>query len=458
MSRPLSLRPVIAFALAVASPVGATPDGAKPAANAFGDDEAAPESDDGGDEDDDGLADHMDALAPGAAGLDDTDFGAPVSDGAPPLVHERAPVPVSIVHVGGQGTRVSFADDTLAFHFAGRLQSRLTADLPATALVPSRLNQPTRIEIARARLFFAASALNERMRFDLRLDPAAGVPSVLDASVMITAVRPWLAVQVGQNRTFFSRQYSTRAGDMQFGERPITTSAFDPERDIGVLVQSGTARTPFMVTAGAFQGNGRVVDSILDRGFDAARGAHPYDRRDVPLAGAVLGRPLFVARLMGGYGRANPYVENDLDGGPLRVSLGAGVLARANADAIAFDETAVTLDAMLKMRGVSVSGAVFSSALRDDGPLAVAPSQTGFHVQGGYVMKGLVEPVARYAVVSSGLEGALQQEALVGVNVFVLGGHMRWQTDVGVLHNAPELRLDARDVSTRLRTQLDVNF
>ena len=26
------------------------------------------------------------------------------------------------------------------------------------------------------------------------------------------------------------------------------------------------------------------------------------------------------------------------------------------------------------------------------------------------------------------------------------------------LHNAPELRLDARDVSTRLRTQLDVNF
>jgi len=225
-----------------------------------------------------------------------------------------------------------------------------------------------------------------------------------------------------------------------------------------VLLQSGTVRTPFMVTAGVFQGNGVVVDDVLARSFDAARGVHPYHRREVPTANALLGRPLFVARLMGGYGRANPYVENDLDGGPFRLSLGAGVLARANADAVAFDETAVTLDAMLKIRGASLSGAVFSSALRDDGPLAVAPSQTGFHVQGGYVWKGLVEPVARYAVVTTGLDGALQQEALIGFNVFMLGGHLRWQTDVGAIHNAPELRIDARDASMRMRTQLDINF
>jgi hypothetical protein len=245
---------------------------------------------------------------------------------------------------------------------------------------------------------------------------------------------------------------------MQFSDRAPTTTAFDPERDIGVLVQSGTVRTPFMVTAGVFQGNGRVVDDVLGRGARAAAGVNPYSRRDIPAVETVLGRPLVVARLMGGYGRANPYVENDLDGGPLRISLGAGVLARANADAIAIDETGVTMDAMLKMRGMSVSGAVFSNALRDEGPFAVAPSQSGFHVQGGYVWKGLVEPVARYAAVTSGFDGRLQQEALVGFNIFVLGGHMRWQTDFGAIHDAPALRLDTHDFSMRMRTQLDVNF
>jgi len=400
----------------------------------------------------------VDEPGPGAAGLDDaalTDGG--IGSSAPPIERARGPVAIELVHVGGQGTRLSLADDTLTLLMSGRLQTRFTAEAPGDALVPSRLKQPTRIEIARARLYFGAAILDERVRFDLRLDPAKGIPSVLDASMIVTAIRPWLAMQVGQNRTFFSRQYSTRAGDMQFGERPITTDAFDPARDVGVLLMSGTPETPFMVTAGVFRGYGRLADGALREVWGSTQGEGPvvFDFRGPT---AVLGRPLVVARLMGGYGRSNPYVESDTDGGPLRISLGAGVLARADVSAIAVDESAVTLDAMLKWQGLSVSGAVFSSTVRDIGILAVAPARSGFHVQGGYVHNGLVEPVVRYAAVTTGFDGTLQQEALVGANLFLLAGHLRLQGDCGLVHNAPELRADLRDVSARMRLQLDVNF
>ncbi|MBK9035967.1 MAG: hypothetical protein IPL61_32755 [Myxococcales bacterium] len=163
--------------------------------------------------------------------------------------------------------------------------------------------------------------------------------------------------------------------------------------------------------------------------------------------------PTLVARAGWNSGGIKGYSEGDLEGGPLRYAV--GVSYRVNPrdfDKDAMDnlmiQHAVALDAMVKVEGLGISGAV---ALKKDGE---GDAEIAFYGQVGYMLmpKQLLGAV-RFAQVPEGDEH--KQELLGGVDWFFHGHSLKWMLDAGVIHTtAPSGGTATTDLQVRSQIQM----
>lgn len=311
----------------------------------------------------------------------------------------------------------------------------------------------TRFSIPRGRIALTGHAWSEDLAYKFQSQFGPDEVELRDYYVDYGADPDTLRVRVGRFKRPFSRQQLTSAKRLLLVDRAITDRAFAAGRDLGVMVHSGYQRGPRWEWAfGVFEGfddepvlaGEALVGPSVRRGRTGGGGA-PRERL----------HPAVVARVAYNHGDVQPYVETDLEGGPLRFGIGASTRADFDLDDDGESLLAGEVDAIVKAHHFTASGAFFVWTTGGQTPFDVEREATGWFVQGGYLLGDTWMPAARYEVVSPVGEDNDTSIATVGLNGFFYGHAVKWVTDVAW---ARRQTLDGTESDHRLRTQFQFAF
>ena len=279
--------------------------------------------------------------------------------------------------------------------------------------------------VHRARVGLLGSLLGGDLRTTLVAEFSGKTPRLTFLNVDYTFLPGRLSLRVGQFKRPFSRSFMTLASELATIDRPAPVGVFGDNADIGVMLHNGTTGR-FEYAVGVFNGAGPDVAPIR---------VHP----------------LVAARV--GYNTAGsqPYSESDLEGGAPRLSVAAAALVDLDADGDDESFTSGLVDVMLKVRGLSLSSALYAGT-RQAGPRWTNQrfSALAHYTQVGHVIAGRFEPVVRYSFVLPRGDGDGQHDVTGGLNVFFRGHAFKWQTFVSARfqphdgRSAPDMRLQSQ--------------
>ena len=165
---------------------------------------------------------------------------------------------------------VTFTSGVNSLTIGARLQVRWTLEdreAANTDIVGSGVGEDDgpigQFDIPRMRVSFSGGAFRPWLRylFQYEFSRTGGESSskIKDAMIEIRPTGRSYRFQFGQFKAPFGLQQLTSSGRLQFVDRAITDSKFNPSRDMGVMV-SGTARgRRFGYDAGLFNGSGEAV-------------------------------------------------------------------------------------------------------------------------------------------------------------------------------------------------------
>ncbi len=314
---------------------------------------------------------------------------------------------------------------------------------------PRALLDRRRLSVPRLRLKVGGAALFGVVRYKLELDGADLNLTAKDAFVDVGLPTGELRVMAGQYKKPFLRQQILSSARMQFVSRAITDRYYEAGRDVGATVHGGLFGRRLTYDLGLYVGQSHLWTAA---GRGLADGTRPYagvadpGRYDIQLAP----RPMVVGRVSLYHGGYTAFDEADLCGGPLRVSVAAGGYSRfSGGDSSA--RTVAYTDFVVMAHHASLSGAVLASVAGGHGLWQSRPESIGGYLQAGYVVGGLVEPLARVARVHA-LDEQGRTEAGLGVVVYLVGHRVKWQSEA--LAFAPDRGKD----EVRWRTQLQTAF
>jgi hypothetical protein len=378
-------------------------------------------------------------------------LGAGVASAEPPAEPPAAPVP---------GPQAGYAkgffihgDDPDAFSLRinGRVQTRLEA---ISADTGDGRDQDAAFSVSRARVKLSGRAHSEAIRYLFEADFGKGFVTLKDYVIDYDAGP--VQLRAGQWKRPFSRQQLNSSGKLEFIERAITDSYFSTGRDIGLAIHNDYLSSPDGIgwVVGLFNGTGdkpRFTGSgVL---VDPVTGEVEIDGggfSNVPdtLAPAIVARADLNQRGIKGFSEA------DLEGGPLRWSVGASVMAELDGDSDDDSSVRAELDYIVKAQGFSTTGGIYAATVQDDTRFVDQTyAATGFHVQAGYVIGDTYQPAVRYALIVPD-EGDELHELRVGFSIYAFSHKFKWQTDAGVLA-AGSL---ATDQVVQARSQLQLAF
>jgi len=385
-----------------------------------------------------------------AAGSEAAPQAAPLTEAVEQTSPEAvAPVPPRVGYK--KGFFIASPDERFKLTINGRIQARFTYE--NTEGEPR--GHTGQFSIPRARLKLKGNAFDERIAFALQLDFGKGGASLKDAYVDLTAVNHWLMVQVGQFKRPFSRQQITSSGKQQFVDRAITDKYFQGGRDLGLVLHSHKKKVPLEYSLGLFNGTGDKAqlkgDVVVDpTSFEGDITSGKFS--NVP----ELLNPMAVVRLGWHTKDFDGYSESDTSDSRFGIGIAASALLDFDADKTGDGAFRAQLDYALKCHGLSHTGAVYVATQQTDENFADQDlDAVGFHLQLGYVIKGMVEPMIRYARILPKGDSNDSQEILGGINVFIFKHNVKWTTDFGVLTDEAE----AEDsVDFQARTQLQLAF
>ena len=371
--------------------------------------------------------------------------GAAVAAGEPAPKADAAPVAGY-----DKGFFIQGADVPFKLKLQARVQARYALD------VLDGEEDETAFSIPRARLTLGGHAFTKALGYKFQIDFGKGFVTLKDFYVNYRLVPDWLEIRVGQWKRPFSRQQINSSGRLELVDRAITDKFFGAGRDIGLAIHNDFEHSPtFEYALGLFNGTGDKPKLSGDVTVDANTGEGEITGGKFANVPDRL-RPTVVLRLGYNYGGIKGYREADLEGGSLRIAVGASGLAEI--DAAGKDDSSVRaeLDYALKVQGFSTTGAVYvSSAQSGGGFFDQSFEAIGFHVQAGYVIAGRVHPAVRYALIAKdGADNDLQ-EILAGLSVYFWGHRLKWQTDGGTM-----ITEDAggRQSDYLVRTQLQLSI
>ncbi|ULA62932.1 MAG: Putative Anion-selective porin [Nitrospira sp.] len=121
-----------------------------------------------------------------------------------------------------------------------------------------------------ARIYFMGHLFNPDFKYYIQLAgetaenaQAPGALSVFDMNVTSTHI-PWLNVQVGQYKVYFSRSQINSTASMQFATRALAMDAFTANglnrRDVGITIMNDEEIYPVTYYFGVFNGAGPLVN------------------------------------------------------------------------------------------------------------------------------------------------------------------------------------------------------
>jgi hypothetical protein len=309
--------------------------------------------------------------------------------------------------------------------------------------------------IERARLKLEGHAFTEDLTYAFQTEFGKGVVYLRDYYTDYRIVPEWLHLRTGQWKRPFSRQQINSSGSLEMVDRAITDSAFGAGRDIGIAFHNNYEKSPELEYAfGLFNGTGDRPITSVSAEADAMTGevTGTASSTNVPR----MWHPALVARVGYNHGGLKGYSEVDLEGGDVRFGVGAS--GQVDFDADQGDDTVAKaeLDAILKVQGFSTTGAVYVSSIQSGAGFSDRGlGAIGFHLQAGYLIAELIQPVARIAIVAPEGESNDERELALGFGIFPFGHNVKWQTDFAALTDEGE---DEDSTDLRLRSQMQLAF
>lgn len=334
--------------------------------------------------------------------------------------------------------------------FEARLQTRYTH------LSPEDGANENAFAIQRARLTLKGVVLMPELSYKFQADFGKGGVALKDFYFDLCVAGALLCIRPGQFKRPFSRQQIISSGRLELVDRAVTDKAFGSGRDIGVMLHDNYEKSPpFEYALGIFNGTGDSADFTGLGSADLTTG-------DVEVTDGGFSNvpdqwhPALGARLGYNYGGIKGYSEADLEGGGLRFAVGTSLETHFDADGDDDSLIKGELDAILKLHGFSLSGAVYHTSQQDGAGFGDrANGDGGAHVQLGYVVAGMLQPVVRYSIVDPRHLGTenLVQEYVAGLSYYARDHALKLQGDVSALSDAAA---NATDWLLRVQAQLSL--
>jgi hypothetical protein len=257
-----------------------------------------------------------------------------------------------------------------------------------------------------------------------------------------------LRLRIGQWKRPFNRQEIVSDFASELNERANTAEFVGGGRDLGVALHNDYEKSPDGVewAVGVFNrfsgGSDRpaLETACTPDGMAIDCTTPPPTNVPADFGPAVVGR---VGWNMGGI---KGYSEGDLEGGPLRLAIGASYKIDL-ADLSAGDNLShgVEVDAMLKAYGFGLEAGAYAMKIQ------TADMRLGALLQAGYFVVPKRAQVAARIAVAPATGNRNQVEMRAAFNWFWQGHAWKWSTDAGVLH---ETGTDRPDLQVRSMAQL----
>ncbi|MBK7538064.1 MAG: hypothetical protein IPI49_22365 [Myxococcales bacterium] len=390
----------------------------------------------------------------------------------PPVVAEPAPVveaqpePVATVkdaqaskdqkpavHVTyDKGFVLASEDDKFETRIALRTQFRFESSRPTE----DGSEFLSRTYIARARLQLEGHVYGKDNRYKLEtsLGDRGSFTFVRDAYLEHKFSSVWL--RVGQWKRPHNRQELVSDFSSVFNERAVTADFVGGGRDMGLALHNDYEKSPEGLewVVGVFNGfSGGADRPALTTTCTANATTGAITCRNATPPPSTL-----VARAGWNVGKIKGYSEGDLEGGPLRVAVGASYkLNLANFDKGAqssvsknFSHSAQA-DVLLKSNGLDVLAAVYVQKL------AGGDTELGALLQGGYFVTPKQLQLAGRFAFHQAPGDRNQLEGRVAVNYYLAGHSYKLASDAGFLQLTGEDAMgvkDKADLQARVMAQM----
>jgi len=344
-------------------------------------------------------------------------------------------------------------------YFSLKINARMQARYTMEALDQGN-SEKRKIEsnfsIPRARLKLKGHVISKRISYAFQTDFGKGGASLKDFYADFAFIKNKLHLKVGQFKKPFSRQQLTSSGKLELVDRAITDKAFGAGRDIGFELNNRYSKSPvFEWAAGMFNGTGEKAwfESKLHKNETTGELESVTGKfTNVP----KIFNPLIIARIGFNIGKLKGYSEADLERGNTKFGMGASGIVNFDADNNNDGNIRGEIDFILKSHGFSASGAFYVSSIQKG---LYFKDQTydavGFHVQTGYVIKGIIQPVIRYALYNPKEINNHSQTITGGLTAYFAKHNLKLQIDAGSLLTTTSEKTD-NDI--RVRTQLQLAF
>jgi hypothetical protein len=308
----------------------------------------------------------------------------------------------------------------------------------------------SRFYIPRLRLQLEGHAFGKANTYKVEHEFHGRGQTILKDFYVNHAFSPTVQVRLGQWKKPFARHELISDFASEFNERSLANGLVDIGRDLGVMLHNGYDKSPEIEWAvGVFNGQGDA-----DRNRQVLTCTDPADATSCSVGAptnvpADIG-PLFVARVGWNMGGIKGYSEGDLEGGPLRVAIGASYQADFNDfekdanDDVQLEHGAV-VDALIKVAGADLQGAAYMLKVGQ------ADADFSFFGQAGYfLVPERFQLCGRFSYLPAGEDDNVQ-EILGAFNVYFKGHNLKWATDAGAILTSAS---DTTDYQVRTMVQL----
>lgn len=311
-------------------------------------------------------------------------------------------------------------------------------------------------ELARAQLYLKGTVYTKELSYKVQIDFGRGNTALKDFYFDYCIADDMLCIRPGQFKRPFSRQQIVSDANFEFVDRSITDRAFGGSRDIGLMLHDNYEKSPtFEYALGLFNGTG-------DRSSFSGSGSTDLTSGDTEVTSGsftnvpAMWKPALGLRLGYNYGEIKGYSEADLEGGGLRFGVAGSVESHFDVDDTDDSLVKMEADAIVKLEGLSLSGAIYRTSQQDgEGFGDRTTGDGGAHVQAGFVIAKLVQPVLRYGIVDPRHQHSnnIEEEFAAGLNFYFDKHDLKWQTDLtGLNHN------DDDTTDWQFRTQAQLTF
>jgi phosphate-selective porin OprO/OprP len=339
---------------------------------------------------------------------------------------------VNVGYKVGKGVSFESDDGKYKMNLSGRLQFRYTYN--GNEAVPDN----STFAVQRGKIKLDGHVFNEDIRFGFQMNLATrnantGVAVLEDFFVDYFPVS-YFGIKVGQFKVPFLFQELTSSGSQQFVDRSFATGIFNPGRDLGVNIHGNLFEKKANYNLFLMNGDG----------------ANTIDTNQ----GLMFGGRFEVVPL-GEY----KYSESDVEHSE-EVNLGFGLGYLYNVRGTAYQSGTIpagtksshgTFDAGLKYKGFSFQGMGFLSRTHEGAEL----TNWGYNGQAGYfIVPKHFEVALKHGGVVFSDANRNQYEYAVGLNYFVFGHSLKFQTDYTYLQSVRGLDLNDH----RVRAQMQVIF